>query len=327
MRIIQAENKLTDEQADALGGTFAQDSHYDILIRGEDVTVLKPDGTPLLIFLHRALLAEHGKAAYENLRNAAVQTDNRGMAAGVITSQADITQNDIGRKSRTRYWALKKGDKAISNTQRARVVNSGIIGFIDRAMRHPYCRTTAYNVNNPERFAAAMPFIRAVDGTFARYAPDRYAAQMAMVQQTAPDWVITGTAFTTITVNMNFRTAYHKDKGDYAGGFGVMTALRAGWYDGCYLTFPKYGVATDLHSGDVLLADVHEWHGNTAFKRRRGQPYERLSMVFYYRNNMRFCGTAEQELELVKRRKPGDALNWDAMEALGINPDDAMGGE
>lgn len=54
-----------------------------------------------------------------------------------------------------------------------------------------------------------------------------------------------------------------------------------------------------MNDGDVLLADVHEWHGNTPLVPTRW-PYERISFVFYYRAKMLECGSAAEELERAK---------------------------
>jgi hypothetical protein len=141
---------------------------------------------------------------------------------------------------------------------------------------------------------------------------------MEMIEQTKSDWVVPGTAFTTITVNMNFRTAVHKDAGDLKQGFGVLSVLEAGDYSGCYLVFPQYRVAVDMRSADVLLCDVHEWHGNTPLVGKKGK-YQRISVVLYYREKMFKCGTAEEELARVQARKRGDPL-WDADGAAASRP-------
>lgn len=86
---------------------------------------------------------------------------------------------------------------------------------------------------------------------------------MVRVRATHPSWLIAGTAFTAVTVNRDFRTAVHKDRGDLRAGFGVLTALRAGTFSGCHLVFPAYRVAVDLRTRGVLLCNVHEWHGNS----------------------------------------------------------------
>jgi hypothetical protein len=281
------------------------ESSYDLLLEESADVYKEEDGEPLIKFRKRVLYEQDCRAAYQNLRDAAVITDNRGMAAGNV-AQEDSTR-PIGKKSGTRYRPVLKNGK-ISNTQYAKKVNSGLVGYFDRNARFPYCRLTAYNLNHPDRFKAAMPLIRSVDNVFATHAPDRYAAQKAVVEQTSHDFYISGTVFTTITVNLNFQTAVHKDVGDYKQGFGVMSALRAGEFAGCYLCFPQYRIAVDMCTGDVCLADVHEWHGNTPLK-PVSWVYERLSLVFYYREQMKQCGTATEERERAKRRKPGQPIN------------------
>lgn len=304
MRSLTLHKAMSDKAAAALAGTLLDDNSYDHLIQGEDVIVIDTDtGEPLIIYRANVLRQKDIQAAYRNLREAAHTTDNRGMAAGTVTQEG--AKLVIGSTSGTRYKALK-ADGTMSNTNYANQVHSGVVGYFDRNARFPYCRLTAYNLNHPDRFARAMPLIRAVDKVFADNAPERYAAQKAIVQQTTPDFYISGTVFSTITVNMNFQTAVHQDKGDYKPGFGVMTAIRSGSYDGCYLCWPQYRVAVDMQNGGVCLANVHEWHGNTPLKPL--DTYERLSLVFYYREKIQYCGTATEELARVKRRKKGQKL-------------------
>jgi hypothetical protein len=144
-----------------------------------------------------------------------------------------------------------------------------------------------------ENWLRVLPFIHAVDQVFQTEAPDRYAAQKSACAQTPQEFVIPGTCFTTATINLNFRTAVHRDAGDLAEGLGVMSVLDAGTYDGCFLCFPKWRVAVDMRCQDVLLADVHEWHGNTPFVGVEGE-YERVSTVLYFRRQMLKCGPLSQ---------------------------------
>lgn len=80
-----------------------------------------------------------------------------------------------------------------------------------------------------------MPLVHEVDDVFRSWVPDRYAAQLYVVHK-APDWHLHGAAFTTLTVNKNFRTAYHTDKGDLKVGFSTITTL--GEYEGSLLVLP-----------------------------------------------------------------------------------------
>ncbi len=105
----------------------------------------------------------------------------------------------------------------------------------------------------------------------------------------APDFCIGDTAFSTLTVNKNLPTTYHRDEGDYRQGFGVMLTL--GSFTGGYLCFPAYRVAVNYQPGDVLLADVHEIHGNMKIKGSR------VVCVLYAREKINECGSIEEETQ------------------------------
>jgi hypothetical protein len=121
------------------------------------------------------------------------------------------------------------------------------------------------------------------------------------------------TPFTTITCNKSFRTAAHIDAGDLKEGFGVMCSM--GDFEGCDLVFPRYRTAVRYREGDVLLANVHQVHGNTPLltpegkEPKLGREPERLVCVFYYREKMDQCeSTIEKEHEFINKREKGDAM-------------------
>ncbi len=286
MNTIRIKRAMPRAKQEQLAGRFAEPSDYDLLIN-ESADILKPDGTPLLMFRKGILGTKECRTAYANLIGAAAPSSNRGMAGGAI--------DDSTREYRIRQDGTRSKTNHAKNT-----VNSGIVGSFDRGPRFPYCRQTAYTIANRDKFEKALPFIRHVDREFKNLCPLRYANQMEMVLKTHPDFRILGTSFTTITVNKNFRTAIHKDQGDYEGGFGVMAVLEAGRYDGAYLVFPAFRVAVDMRTTDLILADVHEYHGNTELIGTPGR-YVRMSLVFYYREGMTECGSQEEELSRVKR--------------------------
>ena len=268
-------------------GKWMDSSNYDLLLN-ETARVLKPDGSLLLVLLKRAISPEAGKAMYAAIRERISATDNRGIASGQPRIQRVLADGKKSRSNRT--------DKA---------VNSSIMGFYDRYVRFPYCRKTAFNDNYPEAMAACLPALREASALFAQHAPERYARQRAICERTHPDFMLPGTVFTTVTLNKNFRTACHRDAGDLPDGFGVMTYYRSGKFTGGHLVFPAYRVAAQFDSLDCILFDPHEIHGNTELKSLAAStPYERVTCVHYYRQNMHYCGSAEQELLLAKRHDP-----------------------
>jgi hypothetical protein len=279
-----AVRRRIDTEAEAqLVGRFLDDTDYDRLVR-DDTTVLKPDGTPLLVYVRNALPHDVVRSAADVLRTVRPESKNRGAAAG---------------SSRYRE---RKLDGSQSRTTVADPLPSGLMGFYDRSPRQPYCRATAFTARHHRKFTQLRPFVSAVNGVFERYAPDRYRAQAEMVGRCDPAWVIPGSVFTTLTVNRTLRTACPRDQGDYAPGFGVVSVIEVGAFAGGHLVFPSYRVAVDLRSGGVLLADVHELHGNTPIV---GEPdrFLRLSTVFYARSKMVACGSPADELARAKQRE------------------------
>ena len=116
--------------------------------------------------------------------------------------------------------------------------------------------------------------------------PERHKNQWTRAHQT--EFVIPNTSFSTITINYNWRTALHKDNGDFKNGFGNLLILQEGNYKGGYLGFPRYGVCFDVRMGDFLAMDVHEWHCNTEIKGITPE-FTRLSVVCYLREKMEKC--------------------------------------
>lgn len=291
MKSIRLSTPKTDED---WSRRFVDDTDYDVLL-DEDTRVERPDGSTLLVLRKNALTAENVGAAWKILRPLKINSDNRGSASGIKAK---------GRK---------KGDGTTSKTIRVPKgwgVDSAIIGYFERTVRMPYCRACAWNLNSPEKFAKLFPLIQEVDALFRECVPDRYAVQKGFADRTPPDFVIPGTAFTTITVNKNFRTACHQDAGDLEEGFSCLSLIREGSYRGGNLVLPAWRIAARLDTRDVIFFDAHEFHGNTQIV-PLSPDAQRCSLVYYYRTKMVDCRSAAEELEQVKNRRPGQPLFGD----------------
>lgn len=148
------------------------------------------------------------------------------------------------------------------------------------------CRTTAFTLRHPKKWARVLPVIERVAGVHSRLDPDRYALQESYVRdRVAEVYRIAGTAYTTVTANYNTVTRVHIDRGDFAEGSGVIL-VSGGGFSGGHLCFPRYGVAVELRPGDVCVCDVHEWHGNLPLTVDEGH---RLSVVLYARAKLGEC--------------------------------------
>lgn len=289
------------EESHKYASNYATDKDYSVLINS-DCDAYKEDGQPLFFYRKNRIPASICKTAYKNLRKAAQPTENRGMAAGILDNEEHLKHK---QSSVTRFQRIKK-DGTLSRVHRAKKVCSGIAGYFDRNARRPYCRQTAFTEHNRKEFTASIPYLKSINSLFAEACPERYNAQAEYAGKTNKDFIISGTVFTTVTVNLNFQTAYHLDAGDLKAGLGNIAVLKAGKYEGGYTVMPRYDCAFDLGSGDVCFFDVHEYHGNTKIKAKA--PYERISVVCYYREKMTDCGSMLEELDKVKNRKEGDSI-------------------
>lgn len=286
---LREEDCLLPAEADALAAELLKEDSYIHLVT-TDTDVYKPDGSLLLRFRKARIPLPLVATAKRVFEKAANPTDNRGVAAG---------KNEQGEIRVVK----KRRDGTLARNSEAQKVHSGVVGFFDRqGGRFPYCRMTAFNMQYGDEFQEALPFVQFVSEQFRELVPERWAAQNERIQRTQPDFVIPGTVFTTITVNRNWQTAVHQDAGDLKEGFGILSAIRSNNFEGCYLCFPRFRVAVDLRTADLLFADVHEWHGNTPIK-AVGRRFYRISFVFYYRERMFECGSAAEELERAKNRE------------------------
>lgn len=187
-------------------------------------------------------------------------------------------------------------DVYMSSTRYAAPVLSGVAGFFDRYVRIPYGRETSYTRNHREQFNRALPFLQTLNKGFKELLPWRWGNQKAASDKVDPRFIVEGTVFSTITVNNTFRTAAHRDAGDFSDGLSNLLVLsNDGNYTGGYLIFPEYRVAVNVRPGDLLLVNNHEIiHGNTPIV--PGTPEsERISLVCYLREGMLDLGSKEYE--------------------------------
>jgi len=144
-------------------------------------------------------------------------------------------------------------------------------------------RETRFNMDYPEKFKKLVPLIKEIDKYYKQYAPEYYAKQRKKANQTP--FKIDGTAFTTVTTNVNFQTTVHTDKGDDEEGFGNLAVIEKGKYTGGETCMPQYGIGVDVRKGDVIYMDVHQAHGNLPIHLET-KDAERLSIVCYLRKKI-----------------------------------------
>jgi hypothetical protein len=280
VKLIKRGKQLKDREASKLKTKFLNDNHFDMLI-DYDCDVIDNYGNPLLRFRKNIIPIETLKTGYNSFKKSIVKNVGRGVAAGGYDTSGKF---DISPE-----------------------VTSGNVGYMDaRPGNLDYCRLTAFGREHFEEFKAGVPFVEYIDYLYSNLCPKHYAKQKTVADSTNRNFVIGNTAFTTVTVNENFQTAVHQDAGDFRDGFGNLIVYNNGSYDGGYFVLPQYKLAVDVQSTDALFVDVHQWHGNTEMKLRKGfDDIFRISFVLYYRENMFKCKQPSEQLRDLKINKNG----------------------
>jgi hypothetical protein len=231
-----------------------------------DADVYTKEGRLLLRFRKKALDDKNIDDFYENIKNFAKNvSSNRGNATG--SKKRDLANNP----------------KVMSN----------IFGYFDRwspAQKVNFrkwgktpsiaVRECRFNQDYPEQYKQTIPLIRDVDRLYSKLVPEQYKLQRKKANQT--HFKIPGTAFTTVTTNMNYQTSIHTDKGDDPEGFGNLAVIERGEYTGGETCFPQYGIGVDVRTGDILFMDVHQPHSNLPIHKKT-EDTVRLSIVCYLR--------------------------------------------
>jgi hypothetical protein len=295
-------------------GITVYDDDVDVygLAHPDDVAAGKPKRKLLAKFRKGVFDPEQVQVGWDAFRLLAIPSRNRGAAAGPI----DLKGVYWSRRKpvETTGWSTKyMQDGKPSKMRVNNVVASGVIGNYEKTpfLGQP-CRMTGYTRRGLKQYLHGIPFLEAIDSEFKKLVPEAHKKQKAEVSK-KPMYQIADTAFSTLTVNMNFRTALHKDAGDYSDGFGNLTVIEWGKYHGGETMFPRFGVGFNLRTGDFIAMDVHEWHTNApinetkedaAFNKslpdiRTRDPttgvigsqerYQRISFVCYFREKLGEC--------------------------------------
>jgi hypothetical protein len=231
--------------------------------------VYTEDGKLLLRFRKNVLKKEYIDLFYDNVISFAnTKTNNRGSACG--STNKNVYQNPQIRTNIIGYF------DTLSPIQKYLMKQKSIT--IDN-----YVRPCRFNLNYPKKYQNIIPLIQEIDSYYQLYIPDCYQKQKMKADET--HFKIENTSFTTITVNLNYQTSLHVDKGDDQEGFGNLTVIENGDYLGGETIFHQYGIGVDVRTGDILFMDVHQIHGNLPIQ-LIDENAKRLSIVCYLRKNV-----------------------------------------
>ena len=182
----------------------------------------------------------------------------------------------------TEAKAIKK--KYLASTGRGNGAESGIIGAIEKTSRQPYCRMSYIARNNWETFQECFPLVEQISDIYLQCSPKQHELQRLKAQKTDPRYLIGDSVFSTITVNHNFRTAAHRDPGNYGKSLAPLVTISETGFSGSYLVFPEFRAAVTLQPSDFIVCNNALYiHGNTA---AGSLDDERISLVLYLREGL-----------------------------------------
>jgi len=236
---------------------------YDILIV-DNIDIYDENGKLLLKFRKRVINNTAGifDELYKFAQN---ESKDRGVASGSPIGATTGNKNGVKSNIMGYFDTWTVGQKAV---------------FKEYNIKPPKNRITSFTYKNPDKWSKVVPLIEQIDKQYKELCPEYHSKQYEKAKRTR--FRIADTAFSTVTVNLDFRTASHTDSGDFPEGFGNLIVLEKGEYEGAYTMFPEYGIAVDVREGDFLAMDVHRLHCNT---KKIGDGH-RMSLVSYLRNGL-----------------------------------------
>lgn len=164
---------------------------------------------------------------------------------------------------------------------------TGIVGYYDYLTNATTrkCRETEFMRKHfSQVHKGCSCFLKSLDALYAKVAPAHHSLQKNIIPFS---YQLVDTVFSTVTVNRNFRTASHTDKGDFKSGLAALCVVK-GQYRGCHLAVPALHRSFSLQPGDVLFFDASQIHGNTEVYpvSKEASTWERISLVCYLRNGL-----------------------------------------
>lgn len=181
----------------------------------------------------------------------------------------------------TSFIKMKNGE--INKRKRSNQAMSNSIGGYDKSNVYP-CRLTNWTKKNIEQYKSLFPLSKCISDLYFSYVPDKWLYQYEKYSKSPKEFVIPETNFSTLTINRDWRTAAHKDRGDCKEGLTAFTVKELDNFEGGELCFPNYDIGIDIREGDLLLFDPHVTHCNNKLTKNG-----RVSFVFYLREKLDKC--------------------------------------
>lgn len=236
-------------------------------------------------FRKKAVDPQIADVGWNNYKDLAKASRVRGASAGMI--DPDNTYWKKRTLATTSKWSttyLNK-DGQESKMKVNNQVASQALGYYEesKGIKKLPCRLTTFTKLHYNKYKSGLPYINALNDRYKQLNYPKWKDQHNRAKL-KKEYSIDNTAYSTITINRNFRTAVHKDAGDF-GGWATLSVLERGRYNGGCFMMIKYGIGIDMRHGDVLVADVHQYHANSEIWTTPEQDKYNESLPIVFKDN------------------------------------------
>ena len=295
---------------EAKSGEFYDSSHYDKVIT-ESQYGFNEKGEVLFCFIKNAIKKENRKKYAETIRSCCKsKTKNRGASAGPVdlryfprkaVALCDKDGNEFD-DDKPRYSVFYKEESGkVVNRCQSNQVRSGVAGYFDKVAGLP-CRKVGWSNRYPLKHDILIDLAKEIEDNHKSYCETSYDYHRKRADECPQELLFKDTIYSTMTLNYDFRTACHIDKGDLQGGLSTLTIFEdiPDNYNKFYLGLPEYKICFDVRDGDTLIFNAHEYHANTEYEVLSDKLKiddltdnnfaGRMSVVCYLRDRLNRCG-------------------------------------
>jgi hypothetical protein len=181
---------------------------------------------------------------------------------------------------------------------------SRVFGYQPRtAISQNFCRLASLGLESPPLHESFISMGQVLSERYRDLATEKYQKQLELVSGSVlPDWIISGTPFTSGIANRNNNLRYHYDSHNMPDVFSVMVMYRKD-VDGGLLVIPEYRIAVDIPDSFFILFNGKSLlHGVSKITKKTASAY-RFSVVYYSLKAMQACLAPTEELERVRLLK------------------------
>lgn len=207
-------------------------------------------------------------------------------------------------------WAVKNIKYSKSERTGGLKTQSKIFGYSPRnPLRNDYCNLTTMSESEGKQHKVITEFGKVLSNYYKDYMTDDFNKhQQVVIEKVKPDWIISGTPFTSGIVNKNNPLKYHLDSGNFKGLMSNMLVLKKD-VDGGFLVIPELDIALECPDGSLVIFNGQRiLHGVSPIENKYDTSY-RYSVVYYSLEQMWKCETMDEEIARVRSVKMKRANN------------------